>query len=87
MGVDAPNAQVWCMDLEELGNRFNGRICFWGELDRQHIMPHGMPDDIYAAAQKMKACLSNPAGGLISQAEPGLEVPLENIEAVLKSWN
>jgi uroporphyrinogen decarboxylase len=87
MGVDALNAQVWCMDLEELGNRFNGRICFWGELDRQHIMPYGTPDDIHAAAQKMKACLSNPAGGLIGQAEPGLEVSLENIEAVLKSWN
>lgn len=87
MGVDALNAQVWCMDLEELGNRFNGRICFWGELDRQQIMPYGTPDDIYAAAQKMKVCLSNPAGGLIGQAEPGLEVPLENIEAALNSWN
>jgi hypothetical protein len=50
-------------------------------------MPYGTPDDIHAAAQKMKACLSNPAGGLIGQAEPGLEVSLENIEAVLKSWN
>lgn len=35
MGVDALNSQLFCMDIEELGRRFKGRITFWGEIDRQ----------------------------------------------------
>jgi hypothetical protein len=56
-------------------------------MDRQQIMPLGSPDDIYAAAQQMKLYLSTPSGGLIGQGEPGMDVPLENIEALLQCWN
>lgn len=86
LGVDALNSQVWCMGVEELGKRFAGRICFWGELDRQHTLPYGTPDDVRQAAWKMKQCLETPAGGLIGQGEAGADVPLANIEAMLTAW-
>lgn len=35
VGVDAINSQLFCMDIEEIGRRFKGRITFWGEIDRQ----------------------------------------------------
>jgi hypothetical protein len=27
------------MDLPEIGRRFKGRITFWGEIDRQRVLP------------------------------------------------
>ena len=87
LGVDVLNSQVWCMGVKELGDAFQGRVCFWGELDRQDILPHGTPEDIRAAAQVMKHHLSTPAGGLIGEGEAGVDVPLENIEALLSCWH
>ena len=86
IGVDALNSQVWCMGVPELGERFAGRICFWGELDRQWALPNGKPQDIYRAAKVMKAYLETDHGGLIGEGEAGPDVPLENIEAMLTCW-
>ncbi|MBI2843172.1 MAG: hypothetical protein HYX78_07205 [Armatimonadetes bacterium] len=87
MGVDALNCQVWCMGPEILGERFRGRITFWGEINRQVTLPHGTPEDIQAAAAKMKECLATPKGGLIGQSEVDSLTPYENVEAVLTVWN
>ena len=39
VGVDAVNSQLFCMNIKEIGKRVKGRITFWGEIDRQHILP------------------------------------------------
>lgn len=87
LGVDALNSQVWCMGVQQLGERFGGRVCFWGELDRQHTLPYGTPEDIRAAAQTMRQHLETAEGGLIGEGEAGIDVPLRNIEAMLTCWN
>ncbi len=87
LGVDALNSQVWCMGVETLGERFAGRICFWGEVDRQHILPRGTPDEVRAAIRQMIAHLATPEGGLIGQGEVGPDVPLANAHALLTAWN
>ena len=86
IGVKALNCQVWCMGAEELSRRFKGRLCFWGELDRQRLLPHGTPEQIKVAARKMVDLFWTGQGGLIHQAEAGPDVPLENIEALLETW-
>lgn len=86
-GVDALNSQVWCMGVEVLGERFGGRLCFWGELDRQSLLPHGTPDEVRQAAHMMVKHLARPNGGLIGQGEAGGDVPLANIETMLSVWN
>ncbi len=30
IGIDAVNSQLFCMDIEELGRRYAGKIVFWG---------------------------------------------------------
>ena len=87
MGVDAINSQVWCMGLETLGDRFRGRITFWGEIDRQDMIPNGSPEDIRLAARKMKEFLAVDTGGLIGKAEVDGLTPRSNIEALLTAWN
>jgi uroporphyrinogen decarboxylase len=86
IGVDALNCQVWAMGAEVLGQRFRGRITFWGELSRQTTLPNGTPAEVRAAIEEMKRHLALPEGGLIAQSEVDRLTPLANIEAVLQPW-
>ncbi len=84
MGVSALNSQVWCMGLETL-QPFAGQITFWGELDRQHMLPYGTPDTLRQAAQQMATAFWR-HGGLIGEAEADHLAPLPNVEAALSAW-
>ena len=86
LGVSAINSQLWCMGVEEVAERFAGKITFWGEISRQNILPKGTPADVKGAADKMKKLLFVNGGGLIGQSEVNRDVPLENIETLLTCW-
>jgi hypothetical protein len=86
IGVDAINSQLFTMPIEEIGQRFKGRITFWGELDRQHILPFGTPDDVRAAVERVKAALGDVQGGVIGQCELNMGYSLENIRAFFEAW-
>gem|GEM_PF-2457249 len=43
IGVDVLNSQLFCMDIEKLGEQFCGKVTFWGEIDRQRLLPFGTP--------------------------------------------
>ena len=86
IGVDAVNSQLFCMDIEVLGRRFKGQITFWGELDRQHILPFGTPEEIRAAVRRVRAALDNGRGGVFAQCEWGNDVSAENVAAVFEAW-
>ena len=86
VGVDALNSQLFCMDLQELGNRFKGRITFWGEIDRQSLLPDGTQEEIREAVREVhKHLYAN--GGIIAQCEFGLGAKPENIYKVFESWD
>ncbi len=87
VGVDAVNSQLFCMDIEDLGRRFKGRITFWGEIDRQYVLSFGTPHDARAAVGRARRALEDPAGGLIAQFEWGANNPVENIRACLDAWD
>ena len=86
VGVDAVNSQLFCMDIEEIGRSFKGKITFWGEICRQNILPFGTVDDVRAAVRRVKAALGDPRGGVMAQCEWGVNDPRENIEAVFETW-
>lgn len=85
IGVDALNSQVFCMDVPELGRRFAGKITFWGEVDRQHLLPYGSLGDVAAAVREAKEALFR-NGGAIAQCEFGIGARPENVAAVFESW-
>ncbi len=87
IGVDAVNSQLFCMDIEEIGRRFRGQITFWGEIDRQSILPFGNPDDVRAAVRRVRAALDDGSGGVFAQCEWGNDVTGENIAAVFETWS
>ena len=86
-GVDAFNVQVWCMNVDELSEKFRGKITFWGELNRQKELPFGTVEDIRRCVNIMKDKFMYNGGGLIGVSAPGDECPFENIEAGLRLWN
>jgi uroporphyrinogen decarboxylase len=87
LGVNAINSQLWCMGVEKVAEKFAGKITFWGEISRQETLPHGTPEDVRAAAEKIKKYLFVNGGGLIGQSETGRDVPFENIKTALTCWN
>ena len=86
IGVDAVNSQLFCMDIEELGRRFKGQITFWGEIDRQHILPFGTPEDVRAAVRRVRSALDDGQGGVFAQLEWGIDVSAENVAAAFEAW-
>jgi uroporphyrinogen decarboxylase len=86
VGIDAINAQLFTMNLEEIARKYKGTISFWGEIDRQHVLPFGKREDVRAAVQRVRSALDDGLGGLIAQCEWGKDNPAENIEAVFEYW-
>ena len=87
LGADAINCQVTCMDLGDVASRFRGRVCFWGEPDRQHTLPFGDPQAVRREVRSLVENLCAPAGGLIGLGTVMPDVPIANIEAMLTAWN
>ncbi len=85
VGIDALNSQVFCMGIEELGKRFRGRLTFWGEIDRQNLLPQGTCQGIEQAVYEVWTHLYE-HGGVIAQCEFGLEAKPENIFTVFETW-
>ncbi len=86
IGVDAVNSQLFCMDIEDLGAKYSGNVTFWGEIDRQHILPFGTPDDVRAAVRRVRAALDKGRGGVIAELEWGKTVTFENVAAAFDEW-
>jgi uroporphyrinogen decarboxylase len=84
LGVDAINAQIFCMGPERLGDMCAGRITFWGEMDRQELLPRGSEDEIRNAVRRMRRALER-NGGLIAQCEFGPGAKPENVWAFFEA--
>ena len=85
VGLDALNTQIFTMDIEALGRQFSGKITFWGELDRQGLLPNGTTEDIDVAVRRVyHAFWKN--GGAIAQCEFGAGSKPENVRQMFKTW-
>lgn len=83
LGLDALNCQIFCMGAENPA-KFKGKITFWGEIDRQHLLPYGSETDIENA---VKSVYENfwQDGGCTSQCEFGIGAKPENVMAVYRA--
>jgi uroporphyrinogen decarboxylase len=84
IGINALNSQIFCMGPASLAP-YAGRITFWGEIDRQHLLPEGTTDDIARAVADVHRHLWR-GGGCIAQCEFGGAARPENVRAVFASW-
>ena len=85
IGIDALNSQIFCMGLDKL-EQFRGKITFWGEIDRQQILPFGSKEDADQAVRSVKKHLWD-RGGCIAQCDFGVGSKPENVFQVFKTWD
>ena len=85
IGIDAVNSQIFCMGVEAL-RPFAGRITFWGEIDRQHLLARGTLEEIDEAVDSVAATLWR-GGGCIAQCEFGAGARPANVRRVFERWD
>ncbi len=86
VGVDALNSQLFCMDIEDLARRAKGRITFWGEIDRQHVLTCDDPEVGRRAVRRVAEHLYDPQGGIIAQFEFGAAAQPATALAIFEEW-
>ncbi|MEN8194105.1 MAG: uroporphyrinogen decarboxylase family protein [Bacteroidota bacterium] len=84
IGVDALNSQIFAMGLNNL-NKFKGKITFWGEVDRQHMLPNFSAKEIEYGVKEIFHTLYTD-GGIIGQCEFGPGAKPENVYTVFDTW-
>lgn len=86
IGIDALNSQLFCMDLAELAHIAKGKITFWGEIDRQQVLPSLDPAVGRNAVRKVAQHLYDPAGGIIAHFELGKDANPSTAIAIFEEW-
>lgn len=86
VGIDVLNPQHHIMGNERVAERIAGRVCLRSDLDRQHILPHGTPEEVKNHVKEIIALFANYNGGLILHGEIGPDVPFENITAMYQAF-
>ena len=85
MGLDAINTQIFCMGVENLKD-FRGKITFWGEIDRQNLLPYATTGEIDSAVRSVYETLWAD-GGCIAQCEFGAGANPANVYQVFQTWS
>jgi len=85
LGLDAFNTQIFCMGAENL-RQFRGKITFWGEIDRQWLLPHGTEKQIEDAVMDVYENLWD-NGGCVAQCEFSAGGKPENVRKVFETWD
>lgn len=87
MGADAINpVQVSAtgMNTAELKAEFGDRICFWGGIDTQRVLPLGTPEEVRQEVRRRIQDLGQGGGYVVASVHNIQEdVPVENILAMV----
>lgn len=84
--MDVLNLQLGVMSIQELGREFGVKVCFHGSVDRQRILPKGSVKDVENHVREIVEAFGKFNGGYIGGGEVGADVPLENVEAMLRTF-
>jgi uroporphyrinogen-III decarboxylase len=85
LGWDELNPQVTVMGVEESARRLGGRVCVRADIDRQHTLPRGSPDDVAALVRRLFEAFGRSGGGFVGWGEVAADVPLANCRAMLET--
>jgi len=87
IGFDELNPQMSCMDIEELGRRFGGRVCFRADMDRQYTLPFGTPAEVETYVRRMFDAFGRFNGGYVGYGQVNTDVPFENAQVMLAAFS
>jgi hypothetical protein len=75
------------MDRKELADIAKGHMTFWGEIDRQHVLPSSDPEVGRSAVRDYLRHFYDRKGGLFVQLEFGLGANPATVMAVLDEFH
>lgn len=79
--------QPGAMNLQELGDKYASKLCFWGGINCQKTLCRGTPDDIKKEIGWLKKTLGTKEGGYIGGLHSILpDVPKKNILALYQAF-
>ncbi len=74
------------MEAEGLKRDFGGRLCLYGGVDTQELLPCGTAEQVHEATTALIRTMSKDGGYILSPAHCFIEdVPVQNIEALYKA--
>ena len=82
IGVDILNpVQVSAdgMDTQQLKSRYGERLCFWGAVDTQHVLPLGNVEEVKKEVEKRIGDLAHGGGDVLA--------PVHNVQSDVPSEN
>ncbi|MFQ6116013.1 MAG: uroporphyrinogen decarboxylase family protein, partial [bacterium] len=86
IGVNTLNVQLTMMGIKKMGELFGGKICFISQVDRQHILPYGTPEDVKRHVKEIFDSLGRFNGGLIGCGEISPDAPPRNAIAMYEAF-
>lgn len=87
IGVNAVNSQLFCMNIEEIADKYHHKLAFWGEIDRQNILPFKTSTECRAAVHRVAdAFYKYGHTGIVAQCYGGKGIPEDNVKAVYDEW-
>lgn len=86
IGVNVLHPQMQLLDAGFLAENYGGKLSFLCDPDRQAILPRGTPYDVESHVRDILDTLMPFGGGVIGWGEVGSDVPLENVEAMVRSF-
>lgn len=84
-GVSILNLQDKVNGLENIKSLCKGKVCIDVDVDRQHLVPFGKPEEIKLHIKRIIEELSLKKGGLMIEAEVHPPTPPANIKALAES--
>lgn len=89
IGIDALNpVQVTAknMEPERLKDEFGDKLCFWGGINTQEILPFATPDEVASETRRVIDILGKGGGYILNSVHNiQAEVPPENIVAMFET--
>lgn len=85
IGVDLLSVELHTVGLASAA-AYQGRLCFYADPDRQHVLPHGTPEQVRRHIRDIVQALWRPRGGLIGCLYIDDSVPLANVAAALDAF-
>ena len=87
VGVDVLNPiQPNCMDPSELKKLYGSKLCFWGGIDQQSVLPFSTAEEVYETTKQMVSILGEDGGYIAGPTHNvQLDVPMENFKAMVQA--
>ncbi|MGI6174493.1 MAG: uroporphyrinogen decarboxylase family protein [Christensenellales bacterium] len=85
MGIQVLNpVQPECMDIAMLKREYGDKICYFGGISTQNILPYGTPEDVKRETERVIALMAKGGGYITAPSqEIQVDVPYENLRMLI----